>query len=194
MIHVEQQFAKEFVNRNVRALEALPVDEVIRAAELLDAARQTGRRVFVAGNGGSASTASHLACDLMKATSRRGRRPARVLCLSDNVPALTAWANDETFDVVFLSQLRVHAEESDVVVAVSGSGRSANIVETLAFAKKSGLSTIGLLGMEGGPARELCDVAVVVNSDDYEVIENAHLTISHLFAAYLREHGDQIVP
>jgi D-sedoheptulose 7-phosphate isomerase len=187
---VDAEFAKAFVEHNVAAVASLPVDGVLQAAQILDTARQHGRRVFVLGNGGSASTASHMACDLMKATSRQGRPPVRVHSLSDNVALMTAWANDESFDVIFEAQLRVHAESQDVLVAVSGSGQSPNVVRALTFARSAGLSTIGLLGMGGGPARELCDVAVVVESDNYEVIENGHLVVGHLFAAYLREHGE----
>jgi D-sedoheptulose 7-phosphate isomerase len=188
-VTADTEYARAFVEQNARAVASLPIDEVLRAAEILDVARQRGGRVFVVGNGGSASTASHMACDLMKATGRLGRPPVRVLCLSDNVPAVTAWANDESFDVIFEAQLRVHAEAGDVLVAVTGSGRSPNVLRALEFARASGLSTIGLLGMGGGPALELCDAAVVVDSDDYEIIENGHLVVGHLFTAYLREHG-----
>jgi phosphoheptose isomerase len=185
------EFAAAFVEDNVQAIASLPIKDVVASAELLDAARQQGKQVFVIGNGGSASTASHMACDLMKATPTRGRPPVRVHCLSDCVPAITAWANDESFEVIFLAQLRVHAQPGDLLLAISGSGRSPNILRALEFARENGLVTVGLLGMGGGPARALCDVAVVVDSENYEVIENGHLVIGHLYTAYLREHGEQ---
>jgi D-sedoheptulose 7-phosphate isomerase len=190
-VTADTDFARNFVDRNVEALASLPIEEILQATALLDAARQSGARLYVVGNGGSASTASHMACDLMKATPRLGRPHLRVLCLSDNIPAVTAWANDESFDVIFEAQLRVHAEAGDVLLAVTGSGRSPNILRALTFARGAGLTTIGLLGMGGGPALELCDVSVVVDSDDYEVIENGHLVIGHLFTAFLREHGQR---
>lgn len=186
---IDQEFAQAFVQENVDALTAIPIDRVLAAAGVLDRARHAGRRVFVVGNGGSASTASHLACDLMKATARRGRPPVRVHCLVDHVPAITAWANDESFDMVFEAQLAVHAEMDDVLLVVTGSGRSPNVLRALEFARRAGMSTVGMLGMGGGPALDLCDVAVVAASDDYEVIENAHLVVCHLLTAFLREHG-----
>jgi len=187
---VDRPFAASFVAENARVVAALPVAEVLQAAAIIDEVRQRKGRVFLAGNGGSATTASHMACDLMKATSRRGRPAVRVQCLSDQIAAVTAFANDESFDVVFSAQLAVLGEPGDVLVAVSGSGRSPNILAVLEEAKASGLTAIGLLGMGGGPARDLCNLPLIVDSDDYEVIENAHLVIGHLWAAYLREHGD----
>jgi D-sedoheptulose 7-phosphate isomerase len=184
-------FAVEFVEENVRAVASLPIDDVILAAEAVDAARSRGSRVFIVGNGGSAATATHMACDLMKATPTKGRLPVRVQCLSDCIPAVTAWANDESFDVIFSAQLKVQAEAGDLLVAITGSGRSSNVLKALEYARASGIPTIGLLGMGGGPALELCDISVLVDSGNYEVIENAHMVIGHLWAAYLREHGNQ---
>ncbi len=183
--------ATAFVEENIRALATLPVDAALDAVRMIDDARQRGARVFVVGNGGSAGTASHLACDLMKAAQREGRPPVRIQCLADCVPAITAWANDESFDVIFTAQLKVHGEPGDVLIAITGSGRSPNIVDALEYARGAGIHTMGLLGMGGGPALDLCDVAIVVDSDDYEVIENAHMVIGHLFAAHLRTHGER---
>ena len=114
----------------------------------------------------------------------------RVQCLSDLIPAVTAWANDESFDVVFSAQLNLQAEPGDLLIAVTGSGRSPNILRALEQARSSEIGTIGLLGMGGGQALGLCDVSVLVDSDDYEVIENAHMVVGHLWSAYLRGHGD----
>ena len=183
-------FATAFVQENARAVANLPVDVIVHGAEVIDSARRRGSRVFIVGNGGSAATASHMACDLMKAASRSGRPPVRVQCLSDCIPAVTAWANDESFDVVFSAQLKFQAEAGDLLIAVTGSGRSPNILRALEQARSSEIATIGLLGMGGGQALGLCDVSVLVDSDDYEVIENAHMVVGHLWSAYLREHGD----
>jgi D-sedoheptulose 7-phosphate isomerase len=188
---LDRLFATAFVEENARAVAALPVDDILRGAEAIDLARQQGNRVFVAGNGGSAATASHMACDLMKASLHLGRPPVRVQCLSDCVPALTAWANDESFDVVFSAQLKIQAERSDLLIVVTGSGRSPNVLRALEQARGAEMTTIGLLGMGGGPALDLCDISVLVDSDDYEVIENAHMVVGHLWSAYLREHGER---
>lgn len=185
----ELDFAQRFIEENLSAVHTMPVSEILRCGEALDEARQRGARVFTVGNGGSAATASHIAADLMKAAARSGRPAVRIQCLADCVPAITAWANDDSFDVVFVEQLKVHAEPGDVLMAISGSGRSPNVLRALEFAGEAALTSIGLLGMGGGPALALCDSAVVVASDNYEVIENCHMVIGHLLAAYLREHG-----
>ncbi|MGA2804840.1 MAG: SIS domain-containing protein [Acidimicrobiales bacterium] len=190
-MNLDRPFATAFVEENARAVVTLPIDDMLRGAEAIDSVRQQGNRVFIVGNGGSAATATHMACDLMKASSGTGRPPVRVHCLSDCTPAVTAWANDESFDVIFSAQLKIQAEPGDLLIVVTGSGRSPNVLRALEQARDSGIKTIGLLGMGGGPALDLCDVPVLVDSADYEVIENAHMVVGHLWAAYLREHGER---
>jgi D-sedoheptulose 7-phosphate isomerase len=190
-MNVDRPFATAFVEENARVVAALSIDDILCGAEAIDSARQQGNRVFIVGNGGSAATATHMACDLMKAASGPDRPPVRVQCLSDCTPAVTAWANDESFDVVFSAQLKIQAEPGDLLIVVTGSGRSPNVLRALEQARDSDIRTIGLLGMGGGLALGLCDVSVLVDSADYEVIENAHMVVGHLWAAYLREHGEQ---
>lgn len=172
------------------ALAALPVDAVADLIAELAAAHAAGRRVFLAGNGGSAATASHLACDLAKTTlGPPGGPPARrfrALALTDNVPLLTAWGNDVGYEAVFAEQLRNLAEPGDLLVVVSASGNSPNILAALAAARALGLRTAGLLGFGGGAAAGLADVAVVVPGDQYGYVEDLHLALGHLVTAHFR--------
>ncbi|HEX5505871.1 MAG TPA: SIS domain-containing protein [Thermomicrobiales bacterium] len=172
-------------------LAALPVDDVARLIAELEAAYDAGRQIFVAGNGGSAATAAHLACDLGKTTlGRAGGGPARrfrVIALTDNVPLLTAWGNDAGYAVVFAEQLRNLADPGDLLVVISASGNSPNILAALAAARELGLRAAGLLGFGGGAAAGLVDTAVVVPSADYGHVEDVHLVLTHLVTAHFRQ-------
>jgi D-sedoheptulose 7-phosphate isomerase len=147
--------------------------------------------VLFCGNGGSAATASHLALDLGKSTLGRTPRAdgprVRTVCLSDPTPVLTAWANDEGYEGVFAEQVRTLARPGDAVVLLSVSGTSPNIVAAARAARKAGATVIALVGGRGGTVRDLADLAVVVPSEDYGVVEDVHLAIDHMITNYLRE-------
>jgi D-sedoheptulose 7-phosphate isomerase len=163
------------------------------SAALLDAFVR-GAWVFVAGNGGSASLASHLACDLEKTVSGKDPRTAkkrfRVQSLVDNIARLTAWANDETYDCVFSEPLNNQASPTDVLVVVSASGNSPNVVAALATARELGMVTIGCLGFDGGKAMAMCDHPILVPSHDYGIVEGAHGVITHLLTSWLTRAVD----
>lgn len=172
-------------------LDSLPIDDVQSIIEMLEDAYYQGRQVFVAGNGGSAATASHMACDLQKTVLGKRPRPEskrfRVLALTDNVPLITAWGNDVHFDTVFAEQLRNLANPGDLLVVITGSGNSPNIVEALRAAQELGVKTIGLLGFDGGVVKNMLDEAVVVESDNYGYIEDAHSILNHLITAHFKQ-------
>lgn len=174
MIRVEDYF------RSVsQALAALPPAPVKRIIDELKQARASGRRVFVFGNGGSAATASHFVTDMLKGTAVPGQPRLRINCLNDNVPMLTAYANDVGYGAVFAEPLAGLAARGDVALAISGSGNSENVLRAMAVARDLGLLRIGLTGFAGGRLKELCDIAVVVPSDSMQVIEDAHLVVLH---------------
>lgn len=181
-------FSRAYATEHAQVLEALDYSDVARMVEELAAVRRSRRTLFLAGNGGSAATASHLVIDLTQGASGHGRLPIRCVCLSDCAPAVTAIANDRSYEEVFSTQLRALGETNDALLVVTGSGRSPNVLRALETARAMGISTIGWLGMGGGPAHALCDVAVVVPSDDYGVIEDIHMLLGHLATAYLRDH------
>jgi D-sedoheptulose 7-phosphate isomerase len=132
------------------------------------------------GNGGSASLASHFACDLGKGTAYcNGGKRFRVLALTDNIPAMTAWANDSSYEDVFSEQLRNFVQPQDIAFAISGSGNSGNVLRALQVAREAAATTIGISGFQGGKMKSLCDICLVVPSDDMQVIEDLHLAMAH---------------
>ncbi len=169
--------------RVVGSVEAGSVAAVI---ETLAAVRDAGGTIFVAGNGGSAATASHFALDLQK-TARVNGDAARAVSLCDSIGLVTAWANDESFERVFAEQLAALARAGDALVVISVSGSSPNLMAALRYAREKGLVTVGLLGKDGGAARALVDCAVVVASDNYGWVESTHLALEHLITYALLE-------
>jgi D-sedoheptulose 7-phosphate isomerase len=158
-----------------------------RIVPLLLEARTAGRTIFFFGNGGSASTASHLVVDIGKATMRGDGARFRCVALVDNVESVTAWANDAEYSRVFSEQLKGLAQRGDVAVGISGSGNSPNVLEAMKTARALGLSTVGLTGMGGGKLKDLVDVPLVVPSNSMQHIEDVHLLVCHLLTAYLRD-------
>lgn len=168
----------------VKRLDEWSVADFLQALAAISSG--TGR-LFLLGNGGSATTAEHLAIDLSKGVTVGGGSGLRAVPLVSNSGALTAWANDESFESVFARQLEILAGTGDAVLAVSASGRSPNVVRGLQTAKAMGLCTLGLLGMDGGEAAALCDHSVIVRSSDYGLIEDVHLFLGHLATRVLAE-------
>jgi D-sedoheptulose 7-phosphate isomerase len=160
-------------------LEKLPISSVDQCVDQLFKAYRENRSVYVFGNGGSAALASHCACDLNKGTAIDGKRHFRVLSLTDNVPLITAWANDANYEDIFSAQLRPLIQANDIAMAISGSGNSPNVLSALRLAREVGAVTLGLGGYRGGKMAALCDVCVVAPSDNMQQIEDAHLCIMH---------------
>jgi len=188
----KQTLIADYISGFKAVIDAIPTPAVESLFDMLDEAFEHDRQIFVIGNGGSAASASHLACDLNKTTlGRTGLRPRkrfRVTALTDNMALMTAWANDVSYDLIFAEQLRNLANPGDLLIAITGSGNSANIVAAVETARDLGLSTIGLLGFDGGSVRPLLDHSVVVESDHYGYIEDAHMLLTHLVTAHLKRH------
>ncbi len=143
--------------------------------------------MFLAGNGGSASTANHLALDLQKAgISPAGVRP-KVISLSENIGLITAWSNDESFDVVFEKQLEALAEEGDSLLVISVSGSSPNLVRAVSKARDIGMTTVGFLGKDGGVCRDLLDHPIILPSWDYGWVESGHVVLHHILTNIFHE-------
>jgi len=160
-------------------LPAIPAEPVERIIATLRQARANGQRIFVFGNGGSAANASHIVNDMIKSTIQPGRPRMKLICLSDNVPTLTAYANDVSYDIVYAEPLASLAEPGDVAIALSGSGNSPNVLRAMDVAQEMGLTRVGLTGRDGGKLKDQCDICVIVPSDSMQVIEDAHLVILH---------------
>jgi D-sedoheptulose 7-phosphate isomerase len=171
-----------------QVIARLPHSTIERAAAELLVAYEQNRTIFLFGNGGSAALASHFACDLGKGTVRNGERQKRfrVLALTDNLPLLTAWANDSCYEDVFAQQLQNFVEPSDVVFAISGSGNSPNVLRALDVARKAGTVNIGLTGFSGGTMKNLCDPCIVIPSENMQIIEDLHLSVTHAIFSVVR--------
>jgi D-sedoheptulose 7-phosphate isomerase len=172
--------ARPYFEELQRVARNLCYEGVNEIAEALVKAHECERTVFTFGNGGSASLASHLACDLGKGTAYcNGGKRLRVLALTDNLATLTAWANDSDYQDVFSEQLRNFVRPNDVAFAISGSGNSKNVLNALRVARESGATTLGISGFRGGEMKSLCDTCVIVPSNNMQIIEDLHLAIAH---------------
>ncbi len=164
----------------------VPQEPINRIIAMMNQARAENRHIFLFGNGGSAATASHIAVDLIKSTVRPDRPRFKILCLNDNIPTVTAYSNDVSYEVIFAEPLDALSEPGDLAIGISGSGNSPNVLRAMDVARERGLVRIGLTGFEGGKLKEKCDVSVVVPSDSMQVIEDAHMVILHsIFLALL---------
>jgi D-sedoheptulose 7-phosphate isomerase len=165
----------------------LPFHAINEVVESLMCAYETSATIFLFGNGGSAALASHLACDLGKGTVNGSPKRFRALALTDSVPLMTAWANDSKYDNIFAEQLLNFVRPKDVAFAISASGNSPNVLNALEVARKAAAFTVGLTGFDGGQMRQLCDVCVVVPSDNMQIIEDLHLCVAHSLFTVIRQ-------
>lgn len=173
---------------------ALQTNQIAAAVELLLAAWRRRARVYVCGNGGSAALASHFAGDLNKGANVAGRHRFRAMALVDNVPALMAWSNDDGYEVGMAEQLRNFVEPGDLVIGISGSGNSGNVLHVMALASQAGAGTLGFCGFDGGRMLQATDVAVHVPSHSMELVEDAFSVLCHALLFALRRRIRQEPP
>lgn len=171
-------------------LERLPEERIQEAIQLLALARLNRKQVFIMGNGGSASTASHFVCDLAKNTRNVNLPSFRVIGLADNMAIFSALANDEGYDQVFAQQLSSLLQPDDIVIAISASGNSPNVVNAVELANRMGATTIGMTGFDGGRLKAMVDLEIHVASHVIEHVEDIHLILEHLICKELREIGE----
>jgi D-sedoheptulose 7-phosphate isomerase len=172
---------------SLRRLKEL-APELEKLAEIISEARDHDHCVFTFGNGGSGSTAVHFASDLMKTTIKKGKKRIRSVCLNSNMPLVTAWANDSAYENVFKEQLENLMNKGDVVLAISGSGNSKNILKAVEYAQENGAVTVGLTGFDGGVLKEKVTIPIVVPSHDMMRIEDVHLLICHVLVRLISEN------
>ena len=182
-------FAAEYKKNTIEAVDAIDSEKVNQAIEWFREARDSGRRIFVCGNGGSASTASHFACDMVKGASYQRAARFRILALTDSLPTLTAYSNDVGYDVVFAEQLRNFAEAGDLFMAISGSGNSPNVVRAIEYANSARCRTIALTGRDGGQLGPLAHLNIQVGIPHMGRIEEAHMVVCHMIAYYFMDTG-----
>jgi D-glycero-D-manno-heptose 1,7-bisphosphate phosphatase len=181
--------AVDYFNLLAECVRGIDRAAVARLVDAVRRARDGGGMVYTLGNGGSAATASHLALDLAKNTRRPDRSHVRALCLADNAGLLTAWANDSHYEEVFAAQLDAVARPGDLVVAVSGSGNSKNVLRAIEVARAHGAATFGIAGFDGGKLAAAAEECVVVRSDNMQLVEDAHMAIVHAVMVALRDES-----
>jgi D-sedoheptulose 7-phosphate isomerase len=176
--------ANAYFSHLSRTVDKLPFSTIDQIAGILLEAYDAGSMIYLFGNGGSAALASHFACDLGKGTANGNGKRFHVLALTDNVPLMTAWANDSKYEDIFAEQLCNFVRRDDIAFAISGSGNSPNVLRALQLARQAGAITVGLTGFRGGKMKDLCDYCMIVPSDNMQIIEDLHLCVAHsLFTA-----------
>ena len=180
-------FFDAYAAEMARAASSVEPAALDRAATILLEAYTRGAAVFSCGNGGSASISNHLQCDHLKGIRTTTDLAPRVLSLSTNIELLTAISNDMGYEDVYTYQLQSQAQPGDVLIAVSSSGRSPNIVRALSWARDSGLRTIALTGFGGGDAKAVAEVAIHVDGTNYGIVEDVHQAVMHALAQYIRQ-------
>src|SRR5215472_5861944 len=171
----------------LKAIETIDLEKVREAIALLARARDEGSRIFVCGNGGSASTASHFACDMVKGASFNRPQRFRIMALTDSLPTITAYSNDVSYDCVFVEQLKNFAQPGDVVLAISGSGNSPNVLRAMEYANSVGCRTIALTGRNGGKLGPLAQLNIQASNPHMGRIEDVHMIVMHMICYYFMD-------
>jgi len=182
-------FPESYKNELLNALAAIDLKKVGEAIGILARAREEGRRIFVCGNGGSASAASHFATDLVKGASYGRPSRFRILALTDSLPTITAYSNDVGYECIFVEQLKNFAEPGDVVMAISCSGRSPNVLRAMEYANSIGCRTIALTGGNGGQLGPMAALEMRVSHPHTGRVEDIHLIMLHMIGYYFMEEG-----
>ncbi|MDD5037982.1 MAG: SIS domain-containing protein [Dehalococcoidales bacterium] len=191
-----KEFVQNYLDEMIKIAQATTVEEIDTAIELLFNAWKNGKQVFTCGNGGSAATATHFACDLAKTTIVPEKRRFRAECLNDNIPLMLALINDDGFENLFYEQLKAKFQEGDVLICISvhgGAGKdraalwSQNLLKAMKYAKGMGGKTIGLSGFDGGPMKEIADACIVVPINSTPQVESFHLALEHLICSCLKQ-------
>jgi D-sedoheptulose 7-phosphate isomerase len=180
-------FPEHYKSNLLQAIQTIDLTRVEAAITLLARARDEDRRIFVCGNGGSASTASHFATDMVKGASYGRDKRFRIMALTDSLPTITAYSNDVSYECVFVEQLKNFAEPGDVLIAVSGSGNSPNVLRAVEYANSIGCRTIGLSGRDGGALGKLAELNLHVGHPHMGRIEDGHMVILHMICYYFME-------
>lgn len=176
-----------YFNQLEQMMRAISLSDFQKVLQLLEDAYRNGHRIFIMGNGGSAATASHFALDLAKNTIVPGAPRVKAISLTDHVPLITAWSNDTHYEHIFEEQLANMIEPGDVVIGISASGNSPNVINAMNLAKQTGAATIGLLGATGGKTKQIVDAYVLAPGQNIEQEEDAHMILAHSITRHMRE-------
>jgi D-sedoheptulose 7-phosphate isomerase len=180
-------FPQQYKTDLLGAIETIDLEKVNQVIAMLVRARDENRRIFVCGNGGSASTASHFACDMVKGASFKRDKRFRIMALTDSLPTITAYSNDVSYECVFVEQLKNFAEPGDVLIAISGSGNSPNVLRAVEYANSIGCSTVALSGRDGGALAPLAQINIQASNPHMGRIEDVHLIVMHMICYYFMD-------
>ena len=195
-----RDFIQNYLSEMHKIIDCISTEDIDKVVELLFDAWKRGSKVFTCGNGGSASTATHFACDLSKTTIVDGKNRFKAYCLNDNIPLMSAITNDEGFENLFYEQLRNSFQEGDVLICISvhgGAGKdkaglwSQNLLKAMRYAKDKAGKTIGLSGFDGGPMKEIADACIVVPVNSTPHVESFHTALEHLICSCLRQEIEE---
>jgi D-sedoheptulose 7-phosphate isomerase len=182
---MEQKFSFDYLYQLKNLLDVFPHGKFEEIGKALLSAYDAEKHVFIMGNGGSGSTASHFACDINKGCCFNVEKKFKVICLNDNIPTMLAYANDLSYDKVFVEQLKNFLQPGDVVIGISGSGNSKNVIQAVSYAKERGAKTIGLTGFDGGRLAKIVDIPLVASINDMQKVEDVHMIVVHMLMQYL---------
>lgn len=171
---------QKYIDLEIEIMRKLDIEAVDAAMHALERARENENTIYICGNGGSAATASHFVCDFNKGVSESQEKKYRFICLNDNIPTMMAVANDISYDEIFAFPLRGQMKKGDILIAVSGSGNSENVVRAVKYAKETGCGVIGITGYSGGKVKELSDISLHVPVDNMQITEDIHMMFDHL--------------
>ena len=177
----------EYLNSLKEAVAEIDSNRVEQIVDALQEAQKNSRQIFLFGNGGSAVTASHFACDLAKTASVPGKPRLRAICLTDNIAVMTAIANDLSYDDIFVEQMSALWNQGDIAIGISASGNSPNVLKAIKYANDHGGKTIGFCGFGGGKLARMVDLNITFSSHDYGVVEDMHLVLNHLISQVFRQ-------
>ena len=181
------EFAAKYQQSLTETLATLDHEAINKAIAWVKEARDNDQTIFVAGNGGSASTASHFACDIVKGASYQRAKRFKIMALTDNLATITAYSNDVGYDCVFVEQMKNFAKPGDLFLAISGSGNSPNVVSAMDYANQHGLRTIAMTGRDGGKLGPMANLNLHVPSPHMGRIEDAHLIMCHIICYYFMD-------
>ncbi len=183
----EHEIIGDYVKGLRSCLDEIVEEDIIEIVDIIMKACSDGKKVFFMGNGGSATTASHFARDISIGTAKEGKPRVRALSLADSIAAITSLANDVGYNSVFKEQLIGQMDKGDVVIGISASGNSPNVLEAMEYARSAGAVTVGFIGFGGGKLKELSDKSIVLSSRDYGQVEDTHLVLDHIFTCLVKE-------
>ena len=186
-------WVSKYITAQKKTYDSIPVAKVSKLIEKFREALEKDKKIFIFGNGGSAASASHFATDLGKSASKKVGKHFRVMSLNDNVSWMTALANDDSYEDVFLGQLKNYASPGDIAFGISVSGNSPSCVQALTWARNNGLETVALVGGGKGAMAEIAHEVIVIKDDHYGRVEDAHMTICHILAYAFVENSKLIV-